>query len=232
MTGVDIELGQQTRLALKQAILLYRDEGHAFATLHGVSGLPPTLEPGQLLTLEDVHTLHRKLHGETPLEVLPETVLALSAHKLVWFEKPRKRVLFFQSSDACLQRLSGQTFPHPALVFVASLRSLQVYALESSKRPSSETPLYAAPYYNTSRAAVCLGSTDLPTTLRVADREAYSRAFFASAFTHGTAEQLLKGWGGSYGEFWEFVKAKGKFPNEHLVPFGQTLGEVLCQRTP
>jgi PRTRC genetic system protein B len=232
MTGVDIELGQQTRLALQQAILLYQDEGRAFATLHAVSGSPPTLEPGHLLTLEDVHTLHCKLHGETPLEVLPETVLALSSHKLVWYEKPRKRVLFFQSSDACLQELSGQTFPQPALVFVASLRSLQVYALGGAKRPSSETPLYAAPYYNTSRATVCLGSTALPMTLRVADKDNYSRAFFASAFTHGTAEQLLRGWGGSYGEFWGFVKAKGRFPSEYLVPFGQTLGEVLCQRTP
>jgi PRTRC genetic system protein B len=231
MTHVDIDLGQQSRLELAQAILFYKDQNHLFATLHDISGTPPSLEPGRLLTLEDVQELHRQLYGELPLSVLPENVLAFSTHKLVWFEKPKKRVLFFQTSDPCLESLSGQTFPQPALLFVASLRSLQVYALDTSKRPSSQTPLFAAPYYNTSRATVCLGSTSLPTTLGVADTEAYSRAFFASAFTHGTAEQLLRGWGGSYGEFWQFVGKRGKFPTEYLVPFSQTLGEVLCQRT-
>jgi PRTRC genetic system protein B len=231
VTTVEINLGQQIRLELREAILLYKGEQQTLATIHGISGSPPTLEPGCLLTLEHVRALHQGLYGEMPLEVLPEHVLAVSSHKLVWFEKPQKRVLFFQSSDPCLQRLSGQAFWQPALVFVASLRSLQVYAMTSSRRPSTMTPLYVAPYYNTSRAQVCLGSTELPNTLSASQTRAYSQAFFESAFTHGTAEKLVQGWGGSYGEFWEFVGTQKIFPTGHLVPFGQTLGDMLCQRT-
>jgi PRTRC genetic system protein B len=231
MTNIDINLGQQSRFVLREAILLYKDEGQTFATVHEVAGSPPKLEPGRLLTLESLRELHRQLYGDASLEVLPEHVLAVSAHKLVWFEKPSKRVMFFQTSDACLQTLSGRTFHQPALLFVASPRSLNVYALPSAKRPVSSTALYTAPYYNTSRANVCLGSTELPASLSVKHTAAYSRAFFASAFTHGTSERLLHSWGGTYGEFWRFVQSQKAFPTQYLVPFSGTLEEVVCQRT-
>lgn len=227
MTHLDIEIGQQARLELKRAILLYQDQHHTFATLHEVAPSPARLEPGRLLTLENVHELHRELYGGVALELLPDNVLANSLHKLVWFEKAKKRVMFFKSTDAYLQAMSGRCFPQPALLFVATLRSLQVFALAGKERPTKETKLFVAPYYNTTKANVCLGSTALPTSLKVADTRAYSDAFFASAFTHGTNERLLRGWGGSYGEFWTFVKKQKCFPTPYLVAFGQTLGEVL-----
>jgi PRTRC genetic system protein B len=227
MTHLDMEMGQQARFELKRAILLYKDQHYTFATIHDVASSPARLEPGRLLTLENVHELHRELCGDAHLELLPENVLACSPHKLVWFETAKKRVMFFDSSDTFLQRLSGQTFPHPALLFCATLRSLNVFALAADERPSSTTKLYAAPYFNTTRANVCLGTTALPTQLKPSETAAYSEAFFASAFTHGTNERLLRGWGGSYGEFWSFVKNQKRFPTKYLVPFGQTLGETL-----
>ncbi len=227
MTHLDVEMGQQARLELQRAILLYKDQHYTFATIHDVAASPARLEPGRLLTLENVHELHRELYGDAQLELLPENVLACSLHKLIWFEKAKRRVMFFNSSDSYLQELSGQSFPQPALLFCATLRSLKVFALVADERPSKDSRLFAAPYYNTTRANVCLGSTAFPKQLKASETTAYSDAFFASAFTHGTTEQLLRGWGSSYGEFWSFVKKQKRFPTKHLVSFGQTLGQAL-----
>ena len=135
--------------------------------------------------------------------------------------------MFFASEDAYLNGLSGGVFPQPPLLFIAGERSLRVFALAGDERPTGSSPVYTAPYYNTSAGGVCLGSTPLPTTLSPDDTEGYADAFFHSAFTHGTAERLLKGWGGSYGEFWAQARGRGAFPLRHLVPLDRSVEEVV-----
>ncbi len=231
--SVKAELGRQSTVKLKQAVLLYGDDGYdgdTFATLHdvtGVEGGTPVLAPGRLLTVEALRHMHRSLYQTQGLELLPANVLAVSPERLVWFESARDRVMFFETADAYLQGLSGMMCPHPALLFIAGERSLKVFALGSDERPTAETEVYTAPYYNTSSSGVCLGSTPLPTTLSVNDTQSYSDAFFHSAFTHGTSERLLKGWDGSYGEAWSAAKARGTFPLRHLVPQGRQVVDVI-----
>jgi PRTRC genetic system protein B len=159
--------------------------------------------------------------------VLPERVLASTPERLVWFEPARPRVMFFKTQDAFLNSLSGSSFPQPPLVFIAGERHLKVFALAGNARPVGETEVFTAPYFNTTSSGVCLGSTPLPDSLSVRDTESYSSAFFHSAFTHGTSERLLKGWGGSYGEIWVHARAQGTFPIQHLVSLGKTLDEVI-----
>ena len=74
---------------------------------------------------------------------------------------------------------------------------------------------------------MCLGSTALPDTLSARDTNGYSSGFFASAFTHGSSTLLYRGWGGTMGELWQEVKARGHFPSGHLIPLEQTLGDLF-----
>ncbi len=233
---VDVKLGHRNTVNLSRAILIYESKGggygsqqDTFASVHDVrlEGAVPVLEPGSAITLEALRELSRFLSRTRALELLPEHVLAVAPETLVWFEPAWPRVMFYECSDPCLQSLSGQTFPQPALLFIASARQLKVLALDDDARPTSDTPVYVAPYWNTTPAAVCLGTTALPESLSVKDTWAYSSAFFASAFTHGSGVKLYTGWGGSMGELWQHVKNLGYFPRGHLVPADQTLGGLL-----
>ena len=231
--SVDVSLGRQSKVELTKAVLLYqegRHQGDAFATVHEVTGVEagqPALAPGQLLTVEGLREIHRALYRVQRLEVLPPHVLAASPELLVWFEPARSRVMFFTAADAYLNSLSGGSFLQPPLLFIASERSLKVFALGENERPTGSSPVFTAPYYNTTTSGVCIGSMPLPTALSVHDSDSYSDAFFHSAFTHGTSERLLKGWGGSYGEFWENARQQGAFPKQHLVPQDKTVEEVI-----
>ena len=230
--SVNVSVGRQGVVKLVKAILLYEggQQGDAFATVHDVTGVDegrPALAPGRLFTAEGLRDLHRSLYQQGRLAVLPPHVLALSPERLAWFEPARERVLFFVSEDAYLNGLSGRVFPQPPLLFVAGERSLKVFALAGDERPTGSSLVFTAPYYNTSAGGVCLGSTPLPTTLSPDDTESYADAFFHSAFTHGTAERLLKGWGGSYGEFWARARQGGAFPLRHLVPLNRSVEKVV-----
>ena len=231
--SVDVSLGRQSKVELAKAVLLYqegRHQGDAFATVHEVTGVEegqPALAPGQLLTVEGLREIHKALYRAQRLEVLPPHVLAVSPERLVWFEPARSRVMFFSTADAYLGGLSGGSFPQPPLLFIAGERSLRVFALGEDERPSGSSSVFTAPYYNTTTGGVCLGSMPLPSALSVNDTDTYSDAFFHSAFTHGTSERLLKGWGGSYGEVWERARQHGTFPTQHLVPQEKTVEEVI-----
>jgi PRTRC genetic system protein B len=231
--SVDVSLGRQSEVKLAKAVLLYqegRHQGDAFATVHEVTGVEegqPALASGQLLTFEGLREIHKALYRVQRLEVLPQHVLAASPERLVWFEPARNRVMFYSAGDTYLDARSGQSFPQPPLLFIAGERSLKVLALGENERPTGSSPVYTAPYYNTDHRGVCIGSMPLPTALSAHETEAYSDAFFHSAFTHGTSERLLKGWGGSYGEFWEHARQQGAFLTQHLVPQHQTVEDVI-----
>ncbi len=232
-TTVNVSLGRQSVVKLAKAVLLYQESSHqgdAFATVHEVTGVEegqPTLAPGQLLTVEGLREIHKALYRVQQLEVLPSHVLAVSPERLVWFEPALSRVMFFTTADTFLNGLSCQSFPQPPLLFIAGERSLKVFALGEDGRPTGSSPVFTAPYYNTDHLGVCIGSMPLPTALSVHETDAYSDAFFHSAFTHGTSQRLFKGWGGSHGEFWTHAQQQGLFPKQHLVSQEKTVEDVI-----
>jgi len=232
--SVDVSLGRRSVVELSKAILLYQEksayQGDAFATVHEVTGVEegqPALAPGQLLTVEGLREIHKALYRVQKLEIIPTHVLAVSPERLVWFEPARSRVMFFVAQDPYLDGLSGQMFPQPPLLFIAGERSLRVFALGENERPTGSSPVFTAPYYNTTTSGVCIGSMPLPAALSADDTDAYSDAFFYSAFTHGTSERLLRGWGGSYGELWTTAREGGAFPMQHLVSLQKGVEEVI-----
>ena len=139
-------------------------------------------------------------------------------------------VIGLSTSGPIINALSGRVFPQPPLVFVAQRSgvgaNLRVFALEHNARPKVYTPLFMASYWNASQGTVCLSSTQRPDSLEPDKTTAWSAAFFASAFTHGTSH-LVIGTGKSYAEFWCSLERRKTFPIEALIAAKRTLQEVL-----
>ena len=242
MTNSQVDLGQDATLELRRAILLYGSDRHiaygsrAFATLHdvkpgGEDDPQPELGPGRLLTSGDLEDIHQALRGRASLTLLPEHVLASTPEAVAWFEPAQERPMFFQTRDESLDTLHG-LFPQPALLWIYKGNRLDVYALSEDARPTGETPLYRAPYYNVfDGGSVCVGSTPLPAHHDPSRTSEISGAFFQSAFTHPSGRnRLYRQWEGSYSQLWLHVRASGHFDPKHLHPADRTLQQALEQR--
>ena len=241
MISSQVDLGQDATLELRRAILFYGSDQHirystrAFATLHDVrpgrnEDPQPELGPGRLLTTRDLEDIHQALRGRASLTLLPEHVLATTPEAVAWFEPAQERPMFFQTRDTSLDTLHG-TFPQPALLWIYKGNHLDVYALAADARPTGETPLYRAPYYNVfDQGNVCVGSTPLPTHHDPTRTSEISDAFFKSAFTHPSGHgRLYRQWEGSYSQLWEHARTIGRFDTKHLHPADKTLQRVLEQ---
>ena len=213
-----IDVGGELELKLHQAILLYRNEqaSRHMATVHGIvqgeDAGAPLLGAGQLVTTAVLRELARTLGTACPVEFLPEQVVARTPELLAWWTPAIIRPMFFRTGSE-LADVSGERFPHPALVLVVRTGSLYVRALRSSQRPNAETKLYAAPYWNVGNdGAVCAGTMRTPKSTSVATMASWEQAFFQSEFTHpGGAGRLTKRKGGT-AALWKSLAGKAIFP--------------------
>ena len=123
--------------------------------------------------------------------IVPENLLQFSneesnKYNLVWYTKAGPRYLYFQEG----LNLPSGTANVPAMLYIATNKSLKVYALADDNRPTEDTALYQAPFYNTNTTsgAVCLGSAKAqkPKVKTYQSLMEYWEAiFWNSAFTHG-----------------------------------------------
>ena len=219
-----IDVGGELELRLHQAILLYRNEqaSRHMATVHSIvqtaTDGAPVLGAGQLMTTAVLRELARALGTACPAEFLPEQIVARTAELLAWWMPAVIRPIFFRAGSE-LADVSGQRFPHPALLFVVRNGLLYVRALRSSQRPNAETKLYAAPYWNTGNdGAVCAGTMRVPKSAGVKTIAAWEQAFFQSEFTHpGCAGRLTTRKGGT-AALWKGLAGKQSFPTATLLP--------------
>jgi PRTRC genetic system protein B len=218
-----IEVGGELELKLAQAVLLYRNEvgSRHMATVHnilqGQGDGAPLLGAGQLLTTAVLRDLARGLGAASPVEVLPEQVVARTPEVLAWWTAAARRPMFFRA-DSELGDLSGHLFPHPALLFVVRSGGVYLRALASSSRPGVSTTLFAAPYWNTGNdGAVCAGTMRSPKSSSAASMPAWEQAFFQSEFTHpGFAGRLTKRKGGT-AALWKSLVDERDFPSRTLL---------------
>lgn len=209
--------------SLSSAILVYSDGRESFATVHQPKRSPdggaPYLDAGEPLTINFLKELAKGLGRNIPQEILPENVLVRTPDKVVWWTGKQHRVMFYNTaSDG--RTLNGKVYPQPALVFKVSGSELFVRALAENERPSGDTPLMVAPYWNcdSHNGRVCQGSMRAPGKLCLQAIEGWERAFFESEFTHAAlGAQLTTHPEGFLGLWRDLAGSDEDFPKEFLL---------------
>ncbi len=234
----DVQIGNSLIYSLKEALLIYRGTAtrsggkRAFVTRHPVetdnAGLPG-IGPAGLLSQDFVRDLVRELEGTVALEVLPANVLARTPETLCWWSPAATRVMFYRAEQSPeLARLSGQRCPQPALLFLLRSGQLSLRALAQSKRPTSETELFRAPYWNVSDSgSVCLGSTQVPDSTALDSINRWEKSFFESEFTHPNGTRRLVDHPKGFAGLWTELKDQARFPARYLATAEETLTQFL-----
>ena len=229
-----LAIGANCEFKLSEAVLIYRagNEG-AFASLHRIKQTgdgSPCLMPGEPLTTAFVRTLAQGLGAQVKPEILPENILARTPDLLVWWSRPKQRVMFFGGTDEEARKLNGRVFPHPALIFKLLGKDLFVRAVATTSRPGPETHLKTAPYWNTdARGLVCAGSMRVPESSDVASIPGWEGAYFQSEFTHAAGAVRLTSHPGGFIELWRSAAGRERFPVQYLTDAGETLQEFVAR---
>lgn len=233
--NVSLRTGTSRTFRLKHAILLYEDGRTAFATVHGISVASsgaPHLTAGRAVTMGFLRTLASGLQRDTRPEILPENVLARTSEAIAWWSPARCRPMFFSGADPKVEKLNGRVFPHPALVFLISGKELFIRALAENRRPSAETQLKNAPYWNTGDAGqVCQGDMRAPDEVAVSTMRGWEDAYFQSAFTHPNGAVRLTTHPGGFHGLWKELASKNDFPSQFLGDSRETLREFIKRGT-
>jgi PRTRC genetic system protein B len=223
---------------LDAAVLIYRGgQRDALATLHDVHYVDgqAVIGAGQPMTSRKAIELSRALlkrvaHGG----FLPENVLYVDGELMVWWEPPARRHVAFRvdegHADLFGGKERGETVPHPGLVFAASSRVWSVWAVKGRKRPTPETALYQAPYFNVNgRGQICQGSVPRPEGTAIEKTGAWNDAFFRSYFTHpNVAGKLVKHPDGAYAFWRDMLNGRfERFLQRVLVSIESTLCQLL-----
>lgn len=226
-------------LVLTNAILLYQrqrgapvpnDAGAAFASMHPVEEQAgsPVIGAGAPLTHNDVRYWTQALSRTAKPEILPGNVIVAHKDVLAWWTPAKVRTGYFALSrpPEGLKALAERTsvpVPYPAHVFVATRRTLGVYALAKNDRPTAETLLLCSPILNVfDNGTLCWGNIRKPRTISVGAIPEFESAVFDSWSTHPNPgqERSLKGKGGLV-RLWDDLAARQakRFPAHRLRPF-------------
>jgi PRTRC genetic system protein B len=233
------DYGTDAPLHLVSAILLYGSNDALYgnqkirlATVHtpepNPAGGPPILGEGQPVSKSFLETLSRSLQSELPAAWLPENVLIWSQRLAAWWEPARIRPMFF-SPESDGKTLDGKLYPHPALLFAIRDGHLAVWALAGKTRPTLNTQLFQAPYWNTyENGEICHGTMATPRSVDVERLRQWSDAYFNSRFTHTNLQRCLCRHPEGFLGMWRDLAGRKRFPVDYLVP-KKTLRETLCQ---
>jgi PRTRC genetic system protein B len=240
MVNASAVFGNEESASLQAAVLIYgNNSGGSFATAHNIAidknGAPSLLE-GYPLTIRILNELNAAITKGTETKrsfngFLPENVLAVGISSVVWWLPATDRNVSFDCSDELIGRASGKT-PHPSLVFGVNDNNWSVYALKDNKRPTPETELYQAPYFNVWESGeICQGTSRVPNGATTKQIEGWNTAFFASNFSHPNVHapnKLVNYKGGSY-KFWkDMLDGNFKaFPKRVLVKTDLTLDQFI-----
>jgi PRTRC genetic system protein B len=200
----------------------------------GKQGNPINAHP---LSVKEMIALNELLQATQELKnnylqckgVLPSKLVAVNTQNngyAVWHTPPQEVHLFFTES---LGIPSGKA-KIPALLWKATKESLQVFALKIKAKPTANTPLYYAPFFNLSQdGRVCMGTVnvniDRQTSLEdfMALWESY---FFNSYFTHTLGNH--RHCKGNLIQLWQEQSGTDRdFPQDELIKNGRSLKDLI-----
>lgn len=223
----------------KSALVFYENKG-ANSDVYvehfdmGKNGNPINAHP---LTVREANVLVKSLQTDEekskaflkPKGILSTNVLHINPSEkdtVLWYTKAQQRQLFFVDG---LQIPNGKAKVPPMLWFV-SKSSLSVFALATDRRPTENTPLHYAPFFNIYEdGKVCMGtvSIDIENSASVEEFiQAWENYFFNSCFSHLLGNQSpIKG---NCVAIWKDLINTGKpFPKEVLRKNNKTLKNLL-----
>jgi PRTRC genetic system protein B len=210
-----------------------------FATVHDVEPgeKQRTLGPGVCLTRDDLDAIVRKIartSAETDTRnaaLIPSHLLYEDAKTLIWWKPEHTGPIYFRTGNKQWnEQMSEQDVRHPALLFCATSGRLKVWALAEDVRPTVDTVLYQAPYYNIYKeGAMCTGSAPLPLGIDRADIDTWERCFLETNFTHtNILPEKLVGHPSGHDGYWRGRRVTEPQDTKfYLMPADQTVGGLL-----
>lgn len=238
---IDFSMQASTAPAIaSKAILLYetKEGGRhetSYATIHDVANVGTKARPDfQILPgapvssdslLRTLGTLAERYVLNA--EFLPENVLSFSPMHLMWWSPAANRRVFFRNQELGNR---SEVVPHPPLLNMVIGGAWYVFALKEDKRPTLDTPLFHAPYFNIyDDGRICVGTAQIPDQLTTSMIAQWEAAFFDSAFTHMNG-QVKKATHprGEYALWKELLDGVyTTFPLEYLAPMQASIASAL-----
>ncbi|QEH39419.1 PRTRC system protein B [Chitinophaga sp. XS-30] len=168
-------------------------------------------------------------HFLLPKGIMPDQVLHLSAKdegSAIWHTPAIQRQLYFSEN---LKIPSGKAWT-PPLLWVASRKSLRIFALRTETKPDTMTVLYHAPFFNTNaKGDVCMGTVkiDIPETVSLETfMYKWEKYFFSSYFSHSNMGRSPLT--GNIVSCWKkLIDTDARFPVEALRKQSVTLKKLL-----
>ena len=232
---INVAIGGGQKMTLTGAILVYQGGHEAFAAWHPAKaaedGGAPYLGEAEPLTTEFLRALSEGLGAYVAPEILPASVLVRTSELLVWWTRAQRRILFF-SDQSEAGELSAKQYPVPALVFKVSGGNLSIRALAKDARPTAETKLMTAPFWNCGESGdVCLGTMRVPESSSVDAIDGWERGFFQSEFTHAYGAARLTNFPGGFLPLWRSLAGSNQlFPVQYLTDARETLRQFVERR--
>lgn len=229
-----VDIGANREFKLSEAVLVYQSGGDgAFASLHKVEQNQDGtayLAAGESLTTAFVRMLAEGLGARVKPEIFPDSVLARTPDLLVWWSRPQHRIMFFGGTNQEARKFNGLVLPHPALIFKVAGKELIVRALATASRPTGDSALKTAPYWNTdSQGLVCQGTMRVPDGSDISSLPQWEAAYFQSQFTHAAGAVRLTSHPGGFIGLWRDLAGKKTFPVRYLTDAGETLEEFVAR---
>ncbi|AZB25283.1 MULTISPECIES: PRTRC system protein B [Flavobacteriales] len=213
---------------------LYKNEMYVEHFDMDRNGNPINAHP---LTVNEAKTLAKSLVIDKEIEkaflkskgILANNILHINPSQkgsVIWYTKAQERQMYFVKN---LEIPSGKA-KVPAMLWIADKENLSVFALSNDKRPTENTTLHYAPFFNVyNDGDVCMGNVDIKIQNSTSVEEfieQWESYFFNSYFSH-----LVGGHNpidGNLVNLWKkLLKSNEAFPNEILKKNNKTLKNLL-----
>ena len=198
------------------------------------NGNPVNAHP---LTVNEAKVLAKALHTDKekdkaflkPKGIFPTNILHINPSEkgsVLWYTKAQEKQLYFVNG---LGIPNGKAYV-PPMLWYASKNSLTVFALTTGRRPTENTPLYYAPFFNIYEdGKVCMGTVNIRIKNSASVEEftnAWEDYFFNSYFSHLLGKHSpIKG---NCVSLWKkLIKTGEAFPKDVLKKNNKTLKNLL-----
>jgi PRTRC genetic system protein B len=207
---------------LNQAMTLYKSDSDYFFQIHNVfeSKGEAILGAGKPLTREALEVICKAVLPTMigNLTFLNGRILGSSGTihgPDIWWAPPAVRPMFFTGQI----KISNRIAPWPGLVFVTQNEDLSaLFAVKGDVRPTLETELYVAPFFNMTGYDLCLGSARHPAKNNSYDE--WEAAVYTSAFSEERLNEQRIAGTETLSHFWKerITKKETIFPEDQLLP--------------